>query len=144
MQMPNAEQRTAKQRLGIVNVTVKSSTNACAIGVKQIENKLEKCHANGATGNWLPQVLKKKLRYAPLKLQGQNVTKTGAGTRYLPLMAATDVPVARKLNECFCRLTTSTMMGMLSVNLARIAAVAQRSIFGCANKVFLRDTKFCA
>ena len=101
--MSCAKQKTARLLLGIVNATVKRSINACAIGGKQTESDLVKCPENGATENWQTQVLRKKQSSALLKPKGQKTAKIGVGTKYLPLMADTDVPAAAKLNACFCQ-----------------------------------------
>ncbi len=135
---------TAKPLLAIVNATVKKLPSECANGVSKTVKKHGSKHANGATENWLPQAPQKKPRFALLKLLKVSGTKIGVVTKYSPRMAGTDARVAGKLNGYFCRSTTSTMMVMLSVSLARIAAAAQRSIFGCVRTSSRTAIKCCA
>ena len=135
---------TAKPLLAIVNATVKKLTDACVNGVSKTVKKHGNTLANGATGNWQTQVPKKKRPYALLKLQRQSVTKTGDATKYLLPMVAIVARAAAKLSGCFCRSTTSTMMATWSVSLVRIAAAAQRSIFGCVSTSSRPAIKCCA
>jgi len=135
---------TAKPLLAIVNATAKKSTDACVNGASKTVKKHGNTHANGATGNWQMQVLKKKQPFVLLKLLGQSVAKTGDATKFLPPMAAIVAHAAAKLSGCFCRSTTSIMTATSSVSLARIAAAARRSIFGCASTSSRQAIKCCA
>jgi hypothetical protein len=101
--MQNAEPRTAKLLPGIVNVTVKSSTNACVTGARQTEIVLGSNRVSGATENLKTLRLRKLRLYAPLKPQRQSAIKTGAEMKCSPRMAGTNVGVAMSQNDCFCR-----------------------------------------
>ena len=144
MQQPSNANKTAKLLLAIGNVTEKRSISACAIGEKQTEKKLGSTLVNGATGNWQTQVLKKQQQSALLKQPRQSVTKTGAETKCLPPMAATNASAAMKLKDCFCRLITLTTTAMWNVNQVLTVVVAPRSTSGCARTSSRPGIKFFA
>lgn len=141
--MQSDAKQTAKHLLAIESATVKSSINACEIGVKQTAKKFVSKLVNIAIENWLTLRLKKRLQYAPQKQQKRSVTKIDARTKCLPRMAATFVLAAAKLNAYFCRLITYTMTAMWNASPVRMAAAAPRFIFGCASASSLRGIKCC-
>lgn len=125
------------------NATEKSSISACVIGVKQTGKSPESMHVNGATERLQTERQRKWPRYAPQNLKRPSALKIGAESKCLKPTADTNATAAERMKECFCRLTTSTMMGPRNEDQASTTVEGQPSTIGFARTSSRKVTKCC-
>ena len=135
--------KTAKPLPDTESVIERSSISVCVIGVRQTGKNPESTHVNGATGRLQMERQRKLPRCEQQNLKRPSVIKTGAESKCLKPTADTNATAAERLNECFCRLTTSTMMGPRNEDQASTTVEGQPSTIGFARTSSRKATKCC-